>query len=235
MEENQAVTIKKPMSGFERLIKIFTSPSEVFESIEAKPNFLLPIIVVVAITALISFLTKDLLAEYTMQVLLNQGMDRSQIDATLEATKTFAQVGLIAGIVFSFLSPLIKGLVAHLFSIMFSGEGKVNASVSVVLNSYMIAMLGSLLALPIIIMTKNPMFTFSPAVLLPAADMGKPIYTALATLNIFTIWYLVVSIIGFKKVHKYSTIKASLAVLIPFGLVLLMSFASVITGSMAGA
>lgn len=235
MEEQQEVIVKKPMSGFERLIKIFMSPSEVFDSVERKPNYLLPIILIVAITALVTFFTKDLLAEYTKQLLINRGMDSSQVDVTLEATKTITQVSTIIGVVFAFLAPLIKGLVAHLFSIMFGGEGKVGTSVSVVLNSYMIVMLGTLLALPIVMLTQNPLFTFSPAVLLPNSQMGQPLYTVLASLNVFTIWYLVISIIGFKKVHKYSTIKASLAVLIPFGLVLLMSFASVITGSMAGA
>lgn len=235
MEDNQVVSIKKPLSGFERLIKIIYSPSEVFESIERKPNFLLPMLVTVVVTALVTFFTKDMLAEYTKQMMMSQGLSSSQIESTLEATKTLTQVTLVLGIVFSFLSPVIKGCVSHLFSIMFSGEAKIDASVSVVLNSYMIVMLGTLLALPIVIVTQNPVFSYSAAVFLPAADSTKPLYTLLSSLNVFTIWYLIVSIIGFKKVHKYSTIKASLAVLIPFGLLMLMSFAGVIMGSMAGA
>lgn len=235
MEDNQAVSVKKPMSGFERIIKIIFSPTEVFESIERKPNFLLPMLITVAVTALVTFFTKDMLAEYTKQIMMNQGMSSSQVESALEATKTLTQVSLVLGIVFSFLSPLIKGAVSHLFSIMFGGEAKIDASVSVVLNSYMIVMLGTLLALPIVILTQNPVFSFSAAVFLPAADSAKPLYTLLSTLNVFTIWYLVVSIIGFKKVHKYSTIKASLAVLIPFGLMMLVSFAGVIMGSLAGA
>lgn len=235
MDENQAVSVRKPMSGFERIVKIIFSPTEVFESIERKPNFILPMVITIVVTGLITFFTKDLMAEYTKQLLLNQGLDSSQLEATLEATKTLTQVSLVLGVIFSFLSPLIKGLVSHLFSLMFGGEGKVDASVSVVLNAYMIVMLGSLLSLPIVVLTQNPVFSFSAAVFLPTADAAKPLYTLLSSLNVFTIWYLIVSIMGFKKVHKYSTMKASLAVIIPFILMLLVSFGGVIMGTMAGA
>lgn len=228
MEENQI--IQKPENQLQRLYSIFVSPGKTIASVEAKPNFLLPIVVIVAVSALTAFLTKDLAAILVDMTYANAGMTPEQIATIKETSSGFMSAMLYIGIFAAPLSALFKGMISHFISLMIGGEGKFAASVSMVVNAYMIQMLGTVLALPIILITKNAAFSYSPAVFLPMSKYGTPVFTTASALSVFTIWYLYVSVLGFKKLHKYSTAKALIAVILPFVILLAFGWLGVLTG-----
>lgn len=233
MEELNVVA-SKPENQLQRLVSIIVSPGKTFESIMKKPNFALPLILTLAIGALVTLLTKDLAAELINLSYANAGLTPEQITQTKAMTEGYMQVLMYVGILVMPLTSLFKGMISHFISLMMGGEGKLSESVSVVVNAYVIQLLGMLLSLPIILMTKNAAFTFSAAVLLPMTKYGTPIYTTASAISVFTIWYLALSVMGFKKVHNYSTGKAMIAILIPFLLMIGFTWIGVFAGGPSG-
>lgn len=230
----QSTEVKKPQSGLQRAINIIVSPSGTFEAIKEKPNYLVPMVIIWVVTIIATFLMKDFKDELMDIALAAQGVSADQAAASKEMMSGLTTAFMYAGMVLAPLGPMFKGAISHLLSIPFSGKGSFGATVSLVLNAYIIQMLGSLVSLPIIIITQNAAFSFSPALLLPLAKFGTPLYTTLSTLNIFTIWYLVVSVMGIKKVHEVSTWKAAVIALAPFIIMIAFSWIGVLSGAPSG-
>ncbi len=224
----------KPQNQFQRAMNIIVSPMSVIEDIKLKPNFLLPLGLIVLVGIISTLLTKDLAAQLVDITYANAKMTPDQIAATKEATSGLMSAMMYIGIILMPLIPLIKGCVSHLLSILFGGEGTFAETVSLMVNAYLIQMLGTVIALPIMLITNNGAFGFSPALLLPIAKFGTPIYSTLAALNLFAIWYLVVSIMGVKKIHNVATWKAALIVLLPFVLMTGFTWIGVLMGAPSG-
>lgn len=208
--------VRKPQSQLQRAINIIVSPISVIDDIKEKPNYLLPLAIIWVVGFLSTFLTKDLTAALMDITYQNAGMSADQIASTKEMMGGYTTVMMYVTIVMLPLAPFVKGAVSHLFSLVFSGEGKFGSTVSLMLNAYIIQMLGTLLALPLMFITQNGAFSFSPAILLPITKFGTPLFTTLSTFSIFAIWYLAVTVVGIKRIHNVATWKAALIVLVPF-------------------
>lgn len=230
----QSTEARKTQNGLERAINIVASPIQVIEDIKEKPNYLVPMIIIWVVTLVSTLLLKDLSAQLTDLVYANSKMTPEQIEATKAASSGFIQAMMYTGIVLAPLAAIFKGAFAKLLSILFSGKGSLAETVSLVLNAYVIQMLGTVISLPIMLITQNAAFSFSPALLLPIAKFGTPIFTTLSYFNIFTIWYLAVTVIGIKKIHEVSTWKAALITLIPLIILIAFSWVGVLTGAPSG-
>lgn len=226
--------ISQPQNQFQRAMNIIMSPMSVIEDIKLKPNFLVPLGLIVLVAIISTLLTKDLAAQLVDITYANAKMTPDQIAATKEATSGFVTAMMYVGIILLPLVPIVKGCVSHLLSILFGGEGTFAETVSLMVNAYLIQILGTIIALPIMLMTSNGAFSFSPALLLPITKFGTPIYATLTALNLFAIWYLIVSIMGIKKIHNVATWKAALIVLLPFVLITSFAWMGVLMGAPSG-
>ncbi len=232
MEETTEV--RKPQNGIQRAINIIVSPTGAIESIKEKPNYMVPMVIIWVVTLIATFLMKDFKEQLTDIALAGQGMSADQAAASKEMMSGFVTAAMYIGIVLAPLGAIFKGGISQLFSLIFSGKGTFGTTVSLVLNAYIIQMLGTVISLPIILMTQNAGFSFSPALLLPITKYGTPFYATLSALNIFTIWYLVVSVIGIKKIHEVSTWKAAVIALAPFILMVAFTWIGVLSGAPTG-
>lgn len=230
----QSTEVKKPQSGLQRVINIIVAPGETFEAIKEKPNYLVPMVIIWVVTILSTLLMKDLTAQLMDATYANTGLSAEQIAATKESMSGLTTALMYAGMVLAPLAAMFKGAISHLLSILFSGKGSFGATVSLILNAYIIQMLGNLISLPIILITQNAAFSFSPALLLPITKLGTPFYSTLSLLNIFTLWYLFVSVMGIKKIHEVSTWKAAIIALAPFIIMIAFSWIGVLSGAPTG-
>ncbi len=230
----QSTEVKTPQSGLQRALNIIIAPTSTFESIKEKPNFLVPMIVIWVVTLVATYLMKDFKDQLVDIALAAQGVSADQAAASKDMMSGFTTAAMYIGIVVAPLGAMFKGAISHLLSILFSGKGSFGSTVSLVLNAYLIQMLGTIISLPFIMITQNGAFSFSAALLLPIAKFGTPLYTTLSTLNIFTIWYLVVSVMGMKKVHEVSTWKAAVMALAPFIVMIAFSWINVLMGAPSG-
>ena len=62
------------------------------------------------------------------------------------------------------------------------------------------------------------MVTMSLAAVVPNLEINTPLYILLASFDVFTIWYLMVSVVGISVVHKISKGKATVVAVSPWAI-----------------
>jgi hypothetical protein len=200
------------MGVFERIIKVFYAPSKVMEAIKSEPKILIPWLGLLIFSMLLSFMNMEAVKESLVQSFM-----ATQAQTGLEITEgyiqTMAIVSAITGSLFLSAIPFITGLLAHVVGLIVGGKGSVKKSLSVVMTSMYITLVGSLLTM-LVSMGLNTQLTFSLGYAIPGIT-NLSLKTILMSVEVFTIWALIVNTIGMKKVHEVSTVKAFLMVFIP--------------------
>ncbi len=226
----------EPMTLLQCLAGVFLSPAKTFRSLTVKPHLLWPLAIILLGTVLTTFLSMGAMEAFT-RFSMEAALARNPQALTPEMVEAQVQMSMKAILIMTpfmaLLTPLLKGLVTHGMARLFDGEGKMKATLSVIALAYMVMMAGALIRLPLM-MLSNTIITFSPALFLGPDMLGSAWSSFLMNFDLFTLWYLGVSAIGIREVHRISTGKAAVAVLVPFGLILLMSLSGVFLEKMMG-
>lgn len=212
-------------SSFGRVIGALVSPGATFRSIAERPTWVAPFLVLLvlgfAVGVVIQLKTdpeemvREQIAMMRMEIPQEQ-MDKMIDDA--ENRGTGAKVGLtVLGVV---VQAAIYALVALLFWVgfkMFGSEMDYLGSLGTALHAYMPLAVGSLLNLPL--MWSRASLTFeevsSGGVLVSSLkafapeDASSVTESLLGSFDLFTIWTLVLLVIGYRAVAKVSTAVAS--------------------------
>lgn len=222
------------LSFIQKAVSIFINPVRTFEAIRQKPDVFLPYCASMLVAALFSFVTMGLMQDYTLETMA-ASYKQMGMELPADQLQSFARVTMVSTIVamiaVSVIAPFVKGAFAHLLSLAFDAKTTFKRSLSVVAYAYLIVMLGTLIRIPLALTTKNYLFTFSPAMFLGDAAPTDPLFSFLSAFDLFTIWYLVVSVIGFKTVHKLKTWQAAVVVLLPFVMSLVSALIPFLTGT----
>lgn len=218
------------------LVGVFISPVKTFRSLTIKTHILWPLVIIVVATVATTLLGMGAMESFS-RLSMESAMARNpqqvspeMIEAQLQMTLKF-MIFLTPFI--ALITPLVKGLITQGTAKLFDGKGTMRVTISVICLAYMIAIVGGLVRLPLM-MASNTLVTFSPAMFMGADQLGSPWASFLMNFDLFTLWYLGVSAIGIKEVHKISLGKASVAVLLPFALILFMSLSGVLMEKMMG-
>lgn len=218
------------LSLMQCLTGVFFAPARTFRSLKAKTHLLWPLVIILLGTVLTTFLSMGAMETFT-RYSMEAAMAKNGQALTPEMLETQLQMSmkviLIMAPFMALLTPIIKGLVTHGMAKLFDAKGRMKETLSVIALSYMIMMVGGLIRLPLM-MLSNTIITFSPALFLGQDMLGSAWSSFLMNFDLFTLWYLGVSAIGIREIHKISTGKAAVAVLVPFSLILLMSLSGVI-------
>ncbi len=205
------------LSLFQRIMKLFTDPVEVMNDISLKPKILVPILLILIIFTLMNVLKMDFLKELMLEQFKVQMEGNPNVSQLSESIiMNYVYFALIMASIGPLLAIFSKGLISHGIVQLFEGKGKIKTSISVVAFSYFIVVFGEVVRTIITLLTKNYMVMTSPAAIMSNEKMGTPLYILLSSLDVFTIWYLIVSIIGISIVHKISKGKAAVAVFAPW-------------------
>lgn len=212
-------------SGWGRLIGVLVSPGETFRSIAERPTWLPPLLVLALLGAVVTFevqmrtdpeeMVRGQLEAVKMDVPQEQ-VDKMIEDA--ESRTTAGKAGLAAvGAVFQ---ALLFAVLAVLFWIgfrMFGSDMDYLRSLATMLHGYMPAAVASLINLPLLLARES--LTFEEAMgggvlvsslkALAPEDASPATEALLGSVDLFTIWTLVLLIIGYKAVAKVSTAVAS--------------------------
>lgn len=218
------------LTFLESIVKIVMEPVEVFKSICMKPRILLPYLLITVVLLLTTTLMWEPLKEFTMKSmkysmeLQGQG-DVELPDGMLKAIFMWMFLGMVfvAGLIV-----MLKGAIVHLFLQLFDSKGTFKQTISVILTSYLVVLIGVLIKTPIVMLSGNSMITFSPAIFLSQEKMVDPVFNLLALFDVFSLWYLGLSILGIAIVHKISKTKAAIVVLVPYFIMVVFSALGVI-------
>lgn len=229
IEENE----QRRLSLFNRIIGVFISPEETFRDIKRKADILKPGIFLMMIFAVVFLVQKDLIKTQVINQLKAIASVNPDYEITESLVNTSLRTGIIVGILSALINPAFKGLLVHGIAMLRNGKAKLKASVSVLVYSYFIVALGQLIVAVLKSFTGNIYLSLSPAVFFGGLEPTSIQFVILSYFDIFTIGYLVVSIIGIRLVHEFSYKKAAMAVLLPSLIYLLILVASSVSTLMA--
>lgn len=163
----------KEMSKFSKIINVFLAPRSTFESIDRKPDWIVPLLIVVIIAFVISFLIMPfaLDRQFDMQraKMQERGMSDEEIENALELGRPIAEkVGPISALVVTAIFLVIlAALLYFLGNIILGGKTTFKKIFSVVTYTSLIGSLGSLVLLPIMLSKRSVDVHFSLATFMP--------------------------------------------------------------------
>jgi len=208
-------------SSFQRIIGVLFSPNETFASIAKQPDWVVPlaIILVLSLVAGIIFAQRiDFAGGMRDAMEQRGGASPDQIDRGV-------RVGAAIAKIFSYCAPAVSlvillimaGILLLAFRVM-GGEGDFRQAFSVTCYAWMVEVIKSCLV-TIIILVRNVSMTELPTVLrsnlaflVPMKD-NPLLFALLSKIDIFTIWFLILLIIGFAFVSRFSKAKSAAVVI----------------------
>jgi hypothetical protein len=208
-------------SAFGRVLGVLIAPEKTFRSIAERPTWAVPLILLVVLGAGVGWIVGQRMDfEQTIrQEMADRGekMSDDQIQKTVEMTEKFGWVFTTAP---AALSPVIYLLIGLIFMVALRLAGSeigFAQSFSVTLYAMMPWVIHGLLSLPLILrldtidpatMQQGGVLTSNLAALAPEGS-GKVLMALLASIDLFSLWTLVLLIIGFRVVGRVSTTAAA--------------------------
>ena len=206
------------------LVKIFSEPSAVFNSIRTKASWAVPITLVILVAIISGYVSFPYTMEMQVQRLeQKQNISQDQLDAARKSMESMKDSPIVAGI-----SSVVQGIFFGVFivigaalymlmgTVLMGGSARFVQVLSVSLWSMIPMLLGMLIKIPLVLSKGSLDVRTSLALLMPNSSILDP---AVATLNsvtdIFTIWAMILAIIGIAIVYKFSKGKAAVVVLVP--------------------
>jgi hypothetical protein len=212
-------------SGFGRMIGALISPEKTFRSIAERPTWVVPLLLLILISVFVGYEVGKRVdfEQQIRQQMAEQGQTISEADLqkSLEFMEKFGKVLFLAPAIFS---PAIYLVIAVIFLVAFRLAGSeitFGQSFSVFLHAMVPWLVHGLLSLPLILrqetldpeaMQRGGVLMSNLAALAPEGS-GKVFLALLASLDLFTIWALVLLIIGYRVVARVSTATAAAFVL----------------------
>ena len=215
---NENESLDQDVTVGQRMVSILTNPQKGMEIAARKP-MLLGLLVILIISAMVIYIPqRPMFLTMTMTAIENsqETYSADQIDQLL---KGGANAAMFMSMFYFVCTPMFKGLVSFALATLLNGSGKLKATLGVVMNAYVIMLVGQILRMIIVLATGNPYFSLSPAMFLEPGQETGQLFSVLSAIDLFAVWYLAVSMLGIKSVHKLNLPKAFI---VSFGPWLLM-------------
>lgn len=203
-EDDSQMTYAAKIAG------IFLDPHRTFISLDKKPDFIVPLIIVAVFATIFTYFAMPVIFELQMEEMVRQAAEN---DIPLERIEKLANAGKIFGLIsppiFVFIgSMIISGILLFAGNIIIGGTQKFNKVLSIYCYSSLIGVISYIVKLPLII-SKNSLEVYtSPALFFPTSAKETALFKVAAHLDIFTIWQLIVISIGMGIIYKITLQKS---------------------------
>lgn len=223
-EPAPAAPITEPpaKNSFQRIAGVLFAPAETFRDIARKPDILIPLIVLIvigyAVTAvLVPRMDFDTMMREQMEQ-QNRQMSEADMARTLKMVSAFGKVMAWAGPILGILFYLVIAGVLLLAHRLFGGEGNFAQAFSATLYSWMPQALSSIIV-AIVAFTRGSLNPATMATLVKSSpaflvDMKEHpvLFSLLSSLDVFTIWTVILLVIGFAALSRLSKAKSAVIV-----------------------
>ena len=206
-----------------RLLKVFISPGELFESLRSKPAWFGVLAVGAVLLALsILLIPTDIWVQVMREQAAQQGREIPAFMAS--AGPAFRLASVFSAVVFWFIwAFILAGVVTFVFSFLFGDEGKYRQYLSVVSHSLFIGAVGAVLLIPLRIAQGDPSLTLNLGTFLPVLQEGYA-FRVLKLLDLFGLWGYTVMAIGVTKIDPRRGMGFSVAFFWAFAVVFALVF-----------
>ncbi|HPF69243.1 MAG TPA: YIP1 family protein [Candidatus Krumholzibacteria bacterium] len=210
-----------------RLVDLVLHPGRLMDNVGAAPRW--PAAGLLLFLAMIGFawLTSPISGPEQMEVMRDSKFMRmvpeeqwqQQYEQSMHPKPVSRAVAAVGAGFSTWIMALVFGLILGFFARMGGGQGTMKQAIGIVTWSALIPFtLASLVKLPLILATESIFrVTFSLASVVPGLEPGDKLFTVLSSFtDFFTIWGLVVLVIGFRRVFRMSQGAATTAVVLPW-------------------
>lgn len=206
-------------SGLDRVVDVFFAPVPTFRDIARQPDFLVPLLVVLIVSIIAAVIIAprvDFASSMREQMAqANKNMSDEDIDRVVRFSSAFARAMVyVSPLLNLIIFAVIAGVLLLAFR-LFGGEGTFKQAYSVTAYAWMPLVISSIIGI-VVLLTRgevnadelNNLVRSNPGFLV---DMkANPMaYALLSSLDLFTIWTIVLFIIGFSSVSKLSRGKSA--------------------------
>ena len=220
----------KQMGVLGRIVGVFTSPRETFESVNQKPAWLVPFLIVVVVMIIMQFLAMDIGIKDRLAMMEARDMPAEQYEAAraqMEGPMKYIGIAIMP-VAMIVIWGIIAGILLFGGNTIMGGEAKFKNVFSVVAWSSLVGALGAVIK-TLLILSKGTSqgVSTSLAVLLPTPEWGQSsvLHRLLSKFDLFTIWELILWIVGLAVVYRFTTKKLATLVLSLWALWIVISVA----------
>jgi hypothetical protein len=202
------------ISPFGRIIGVFFSPKPTFEDIARKPSWLLPIVIstILSIIAMVALNQRMNWRDYVSQQIeknprsaqLSAEQKQQQIDGGAKFTPIILYVAGVIGPMISVL--IVGGVMMLVYNLLAGASATFSQSLSIVAHAFLVGVISTPLFLLVVFLkpfgtidVENPLAS-NLAAFLPD-DAAKWLVALCKSIDIFSIWILILIAIGFAAVN----------------------------------
>jgi hypothetical protein len=212
-----------PSNSFQRIIGVLFSPDSTFASIAKRPDWVLPLVLLM-ISALV---TGVVIAQHVdFGSAAREAMEQNK-NASPEQIDKAVRISSSIGKVFTYLSPVVVIIVLLVIAgvcllafRLFGGEGDFKQAFSVTCYASIPSIIKSILMMTIILL-RGSIVPAQGLATLVRSNLGfltdyktNPMaFALLSALDIFSVWYLILMIIGFAYVARVSKAKSAVIII----------------------
>jgi hypothetical protein len=216
-------------SSFGRLIGALVAPGKTFRALAERPTWAVALIVLLAAGTAVGVLANQRLDKNEMRQMVKERMEKRQGQATPEQVDRALEMTDKVSSVTRWLIPVIAAAVYLLVTLFFwmafrffaGSDLGYKMSFSVLLHAFMPQAVSALLTLPLILgrqsigmaEARNGILASNLAAFAPES-VGKAAQSLLASLDFFSLWTLVLLIIGYHLAARVSKATAATVVLV---------------------
>ncbi len=197
---SEAGTPTTGRSVWENMRDVVLAPSATFEDVRARPRWLTPMLVIMALTLITSFFMVDLYMEMQRAGVMARDMTAEQREQALQTMESFKYVGLLIG-------PIMVAVFSAIFALLFWGWAAISGAreptykvaftaliytgVIQILQAIAQAIVVNLKGAEQVAREGGPP-TFGLALFMERGDMPALLWGLLANINFFSIWGAIV-------------------------------------------
>ncbi|MFH0778579.1 MAG: Yip1 family protein [Candidatus Eisenbacteria bacterium] len=201
-----------PAKSVEMALRVLFSPAEVFEELNRRPRWLVPLVICVLLAVISSWiLIPSVILPAQREALEQRGMTEEQLEAAgvwLEGNRALI-IGIVSAVVVTCLMFVVVAGVFHLVcGVLLQGKANFVRTFAVVAYSQMVMLPEVIVKLPIQMITKKQEVQTSLALLLDknaSESLGyRLLYQFVSQVEIFTLWKILLISMGLSVVFKFS-------------------------------
>lgn len=221
----------------ENIINIFLNPGSVFKRIKEKPEWLLPLIIVLVVLAIIAILTisatQDLITAQQIEAFKQRNMTDEQIEQALRFSSgpILFIFGGLGAIINTVVILLIFSALLNLFIPMFGGEGSFKMVFSVVSFSALVKIPGNIIRLILVLLKHSLQVSTSIALFIPNLNTHSFAYRLLNQFDFFILWEMCLVAYG---IHITNSLKKENSYILVFAIWLASTLLSAVLGGIFG-
>lgn len=195
-----------------RIAKVFTSPTDLFDSLRERPVWIAALLVLIGLglaqQLLIPEEIRRMIIEQTMERFIPAGTDPAAVEAQIEAAVNPPPIQTVLASLF--VTPIvlliISGLLLLAFNVVMGGEGTFKRLFSASVHAFYVYTLGGIVVLGLMFLGSAQM-VLSPGVFLPDSADGFVAHF-LNGINVFSVWTCVTLGIAVSRIYPERSVAA---------------------------